>query len=236
MKQSKRAGGRAKALIPVMVLGSLPLLSPGWQSVLAQIYQPIDQPLPDPNATTIGSRAAANNPNGATAGAAIETTCGTGFNQASSVASQQAFGADCNDLFTASAAGDPNVDNALRRIAAEEISAQNTAALNNTRVRVSVLTGRLQVLRASSGYAPFAALDAPELGLFRAQGGGASADGSFGKLSGFINGKYSKGDQKGDSFDPGFDFKTTSLTAGLDYRVSESAVFGVALDFFKPAR
>ncbi|MCB1875839.1 MAG: autotransporter outer membrane beta-barrel domain-containing protein [Chromatiales bacterium] len=235
MQLRANLGKPVKTWLPIVLLGGVPLFSQEWNGVLAQVYtlpSPVDQTLPPPRQTIIGAFAGARNVNGGIVGAAIETTCTTGSNQISSQSLQQRFGSDCDRLFSAAQAGDPNLDRALRRIAAEEISAQNSASLRNTRVRIANLGQRLYSLRAASGYAPYASLDDSDVPLLhRTKGAGASADGDFGRMGVFLNGKYSRGDEQGDDRNPGFDFSASALTAGLDYRVSDALVVGVALDY-----
>jgi outer membrane autotransporter protein len=66
------------------------------------------------------------------------------------------------------------------------------------------------------------------------KGGGASADptglGGLG-LGVFVNGIGSFGDQRASSREPGFDFHTLGLTAGVDYRVLPQLVLGAAFGY-----
>ena len=70
--------------------------------------------------------------------------------------------------------------------------------------------------------------------LFADKAGGASADptGLVGLgLGVFVNGIGSFGDQRASSRDPGFDFSTAGLTAGVDYRVIPPLVLGAAFGY-----
>jgi outer membrane autotransporter protein len=66
------------------------------------------------------------------------------------------------------------------------------------------------------------------------KGGGASADptglGSLG-LGVFVNGIGTFGDQRASNREPGFDFHTAGLTAGVDYRVLPQLVLGAAFGY-----
>ena len=66
-------------------------------------------------------------------------------------------------------------------------------------------------------------------------GGGASADASrqavFGRLGLFLNGLGSFGDQDKTSRQPGFDFHTTGLTLGADYKLTDNLILGTAFGY-----
>lgn len=69
--------------------------------------------------------------------------------------------------------------------------------------------------------------------LSNTRGGGASADESrsMGQLGLFINGSGSFGDRDTTDYELGFDFSTTGISAGADYRFSDELVFGGALGY-----
>lgn len=68
----------------------------------------------------------------------------------------------------------------------------------------------------------------------QANGGGAGADTpDDGRLGAFISGNLNLGDRDDSSNETGFDFETAGLTAGLDYRFTDDAIFGVALGYAK---
>ena len=63
--------------------------------------------------------------------------------------------------------------------------------------------------------------------------GGGAADEPGGRLGGFLNLSYNKGDKATTAREDGFDFDSTGATAGLDYRFSDNFVGGVALTYGK---
>jgi outer membrane autotransporter protein len=69
--------------------------------------------------------------------------------------------------------------------------------------------------------------------LSNTRGGGASADEaqSMGRLGVFINGSGSFGDRNTTDDELGFDFSTSGISAGVDYRISDELVFGGALGY-----
>jgi outer membrane autotransporter protein len=64
-------------------------------------------------------------------------------------------------------------------------------------------------------------------------GGGASADDNdqFERLGVFVNGNIDFGSKSKTANEDGFDFGTTGITAGIDYRFAEGLVFGFALGY-----
>ena len=63
--------------------------------------------------------------------------------------------------------------------------------------------------------------------------GGGAADEPSGRLGGFINISYNKGDKATTAREDGFDFDNTGVTAGLDYRFNDNFVGGAALTYGK---
>lgn len=65
----------------------------------------------------------------------------------------------------------------------------------------------------------------------------AGIDGSFSQMSEqgkwglFLTGSYGTGDKDATSIEPGFDFDSWSLVAGVDYRLSQQFVLGLALGY-----
>jgi len=62
-------------------------------------------------------------------------------------------------------------------------------------------------------------------------GGAGDADsiGAMTRLGFFINGSLRRGSQDTTTYETPFDFRSTSVTAGVDYRVTNNLIFGVAL-------
>ncbi|MEO7150559.1 MAG: autotransporter outer membrane beta-barrel domain-containing protein [Burkholderiaceae bacterium] len=65
------------------------------------------------------------------------------------------------------------------------------------------------------------------------ESGGGAADEPGGRLGGFINISYNKGDKATTAREDGFDFANTGVTAGMDYRFNDNFVGGAALTYGK---
>ena len=63
------------------------------------------------------------------------------------------------------------------------------------------------------------------------KGGGAAADDPFERIGVFVNGEVEVGKQSSTSNERGFDLRTTGITAGVDYRLPNDAVIGIAGGF-----
>lgn len=118
---------------------------------------------------------------------------------------------------------------AVQGVAPEEVSAQGrgaveTSGANGIGVRLFNLRSGVGGFTLSSNGGPIMALKE------RAQsGGGAALNDASGRLGGFINANYNKGDKNTTGREDGFDFKNTGLTAGLDYRFTDSFVAGLGV-------
>lgn len=183
----------------------------------------------------------------------IQAGCGTG----AGFDNGNAFSDDfddfvCDELVTQAAdadggAGprqaDVTIRNAnFRNLGPDEVPAQETVAVELMNVQFQNIGARLAALRAggagisTKGLAlhsngrtlPGEAFEA--LFAAAATGGGASADPpqEISRLGVFINGSISFGDKDGSDQEGGFDFDSQGVTAGVDYRFTDSLLFGVA--------
>jgi outer membrane autotransporter protein len=211
----------ALKILPAAICCTLPLLSSHWRDALATEYKD-DNPL--------GS--AATDPNGQSVGNAIYATCITGANAEGDELNQR-FQADCDTLVGGALEGDAGVAGALRSIAIDEISAQNQVASGQAQLQAAVVTRRLIAARADSKYEAYALNENPQLKLFERNntGGGASADVAYGRIGAFANLQYAKADYDENDYAAGYDADITGLTAGADYRLSDSAILGAALNY-----
>lgn len=130
--------------------------------------------------------------------------------------------------------------------------AQNTAVLG----RLSSLRTKTASSVAAGGFAPAkpqTALPSPENETVRQQDGTSSHEGGsvvvnplqiengyaggfsqmseFGKWGVFFNGSFGSGNKDASLREPGFDFDSWSLVSGLDYRLTDQLVLGVALSY-----
>jgi len=133
-------------------------------------------------------------------------------------------------------ASNPATPAALQAVAPEEIHAAGRVA--TTSPGGSPVSGRLLTLRsrgrglmlADSGLSLNGLrLSAADLLPAGSRGGGAAADTELGsRWGGFINGNYNTGDHDDSSREDRFEFDDAGLTAGVDYRISDAFVAGLA--------
>lgn len=162
---------------------------------------------------------------GLSAGNALRNTCITGRNAGNQ------FQTDCNAIFGSPAGV---AANAVNQVAADQASAQNAAATRQFRTSLGAIGGRLAQIRLSGQPANGDVVSIAQNGdTLSLSGGGASADGSVGALGGFATVKYRTGDHDLTDYQPGFDFDGWALVGGVDYRLSEDMVAGVALSYMQ---
>jgi outer membrane autotransporter protein len=180
-------------------------------------------------------------------GAALDTGCAA-LEAAS--ASGQALGpaqrdllARCRELSAATGNTPGTVDEALGELAAEEVEAQNTAVVTAQSAQFGNLKARIAALRSgqnnsfgglalntAGGPLPLSFLPASLL-MQDDAGGTSEAGAEFSRLGFFASGTIGSGDRDPTDTSAGFDFSNYGLTAGIDYRVSDSLILGAALGF-----
>ena len=181
-------------------------------------------------------------------GNAIDTACPALFQQS------QAGGLDagesdllqrCSELVVASGSNPGSVQEALDQMVADEASAQGTAALTTTAAQFDNLKARLAALRSGSrgvdigglalaggnGTMPLSFLPSNLLMAQDDSSGGGEAGAAFSRWGFFATGTIGRGNQDASGSQPGFDFDTYGLTAGIDYRVNDDFVLGAALGY-----
>ncbi len=209
---------RAKHLSAVIIgtgMAVTPLLFPNWVGVIAEAYQA------PPTELTNNGRSALD---------AVFATCPSNDNGNSNDPANQAFQRDCDLIAGGFLATDPDgAKHAMNQIAADQIAAQNTAALRHMRTLVAVLSGRLEKLRFASsngmdGDDPLA------FNMYRERGG-AAGDLDFGRLGAFFNLKYRTGDEDASADQAGYDFNGWGFTGGVDYRFSDDFVAGASINY-----
>lgn len=200
-----RAGRLGRALIPLLLVGSF------GNAQAVELSPEVTEGI--------------NTATGLISGQSLLDTCATGANRGNQ------FQDDCNAIF-----GEQNPDvqaNAVNQVASDQVTTQNAAATRQFRTNLSAIGGRLTQIRLASGADVFSdnvSLAATEQ-LRRDTGGGASADASFGRMGTFFNLKYRWGDEDQTNFQPGYDFDGWGAVAGLDYRFTDQAVGGIALNY-----
>ena len=146
----------------------------------------------------------------------------------------------CNYL---AAASDSEITSALQGLLPDQIAAQGRNALSLARIRNRNILLRLDALRAGTDGPSFENVDISIHGKTlpailvqqigeSARGGAASADesGLVSRLGFFVNGNMSFGETETSDNEEGFDFDSTGLTTGVDYRFTDRFVLGGALN------
>ncbi len=154
---------------------------------------------------------------------------------------EQGLLAACDFL---AAASDQEIASTLQQLLPDEIAAQGRNSLSLARIRNRNILLRLEALRSGQSGPSLEQLSLSIQGeqlpailiseLNRAiRGGGASADdgNAYSRLGMFVNGNVSVGDTETTAQEAGFDFKTSGLTMGVDYRFTDQLVFGGALNY-----
>ena len=132
-------------------------------------------------------------------------------------------------------ASDPTQQgDALQAITSEELNAPKANTINFDRSNFSNIASRLVSLRSASGGLAMASNAAdPVVSLLG--NGGAAGDGDVGYMDGrlgmFVNGSFGSGDKSRTSYEAAYDFDLWAVTAGVDYRFSDSFVGGLALAY-----
>lgn len=178
------------------------------------------------------SKTSSNSPEGAVA-AGLESLCPTLQNQTPSDPGQQQLQAVCNALDFASP---EQLASAYRALSARTNTSETSAATNGPVGLPSDGIGkRLAALRkaaASTTKPNLAWQDRDELGaLDSATGGGASADTTDGKLSGFVTVDSISSRQDENKWVAGFKGDLLGILAGADYRFRDTVFGGLALRY-----
>lgn len=155
----------------------------------------------------------------------------------------------CDQLFDASRRGDADgIQSVLRAFSPEETLAQSRAVneigiaqFQNIDARIAELRGGGGAFSAAGFTGTFGNESIP-FGMLIALlnqdeaedvSGGGGADGLVSPWGFFINGSFGAGDRGFSDTERELDFETRGLTAGVDYRFSDSLVAGIALGWSK---
>lgn len=159
---------------------------------------------------------------------------------------QRNLRATCDTLFAAGATPEA-AGRALDQISGEQVTSQQTTAIDFSTAQMLNVGARLRALRmgakgfSSSGLnlsspdlgAPVSAL--ASLGRVLLGEGGAAGDDEGGLLDSrlgiFVNGSVRWGTKDATTRESGFDFDTQGVTIGADYRFSDTFVAGLALGY-----
>ena len=165
----------------------------------------------------------------------------TGLNQ-----QQRNLRATCDAIFSASGDGEA-VGEALDQISGQQVTAQQTAAIDFSSTQLLNIGARLQALRMGARGFSTAGLNlsSPEMGVplsvLASLGkvllgeGGAAGDDEAGLLDSrlglFINGSLRWGTKDATERESGFDLDSQGVTLGADYRFTDTFVAGLALGY-----
>lgn len=146
----------------------------------------------------------------------------------------QEFQERCNALVGGSQEAPDQVRNALQRVSPEQIISQgteSTKAVRNMQFNrlFALRTGAPGLLTYNMEGQPTAVSWSPGHGT----GGAASADGSdmWSRLGIFINGLGGFGDVDSTFNQLGFDFESSGVVAGVDYRFTDNFILGLAFNY-----
>ena len=145
---------------------------------------------------------------------------------------------DCNALVGAAIEDDPNAVTGLAQVTPDDASAPADASVASINAQTRNIGSRLSALRSGvSGFTisglqldnnnPFATTYAQQ----QAGGSAGEDDAGFSRLGGFINGSVVSGEKDRTENEDGFDISSYELTAGMDYRFTDTVVAGLALGF-----
>ncbi len=176
---------------------------------------------------------------------AIDRACPRLASMSGLSAAQQDLLSRCSELVVNANSNTSDVVNALDKMLADESSAQNNAALASATAQFENLKGRLAALRSGSqgvnfgglaivtpsGRLPFSFLPANLVLKAADDDPSEQQDSGLSRWGFFATGTIGNGSRDPGDVDPGGDFDNYGLTAGVDYRVSDSLVLGAALGF-----
>jgi len=144
-------------------------------------------------------------------------------------------GVGANNALNFGIADADSYNGALQSIAGEEAQTPQLEVAKLRQNQVASIRGRLGALRAATGTSPLSiatfdysreyrvAQNSDELPVLE-----EAASGRFGV---FVTGSYRFGDKDGTSEVEGFDFDTSGIVAGVDYRITPNAIAGVAFGY-----
>jgi outer membrane autotransporter protein len=150
----------------------------------------------------------------------------------------------CSELVVGSGNNPAGVREALNQMLPDEGRAQGDAAFSTVNAQFDNLKARIAALRngqqltglggitliSSTGALPLSFL--PSNIVADADGdGGGEVGADFSRLGFFATGTIGRGERSRTDNNPGFDFDTWGLTAGVDYRVTDSLILGAALGY-----
>lgn len=141
----------------------------------------------------------------------------------------------CNRVINASG-GVEAQSPALQALTAEEANTAQTNIIEIGTASRSHIADRLVSLRNAGVGAGLASNYGPgQFGYSTTGGAAGDSDGALsdGRLGIFLQGSYGSGDKDPTDFEAGYDLSSTGVTAGVDYRFSDTGVVGLAIGYNK---
>lgn len=154
--------------------------------------------------------------------------------------------ARCNEFIANQSTSPGAVANALQQVSPDKIAAQSKSSIEFSNIQFGNIGSRLAALRAGvtglslgrlalnfHGNALPGGDSLASLTPSFARGGAASADepSQGGRLGVFVNGRGDFGSKDATGRESGFDFTTGGVTAGVDYRITNRAILGLAFGY-----
>ncbi|WP_200375252.1 autotransporter outer membrane beta-barrel domain-containing protein [Thiocystis violacea] len=177
-------------------------------------------------------------PNQRSVARAVESVCPRLASMPRRTADQEDLLTQCtNMLNNPRAAGIPET---LEQITNEKANAARGAGIETGTQQLANIGSRLAALRAGARGIDFGSLavnvdgetfSGSQLAALAASGGGASADETFGKWGFFLTGTLNFGEREKTNNETGFEYDSTAITGGADYRFSENFIAGGAFGY-----
>lgn len=122
--------------------------------------------------------------------------------------------------------------NALQWVAHEELNSAGQLGSNAMASQLSGVTARMQALRLGMAGVTLA-LNTPSSHSGTATRGGSAGEDLVSRWSGFVSGSIGSGEQDPSDNEDAFGFDTDTLTLGVDYRIDDTRVAGIAAGTYK---
>lgn len=135
----------------------------------------------------------------------------------------------CREILNATSGSASTKPDILEQLTSDELTAGQRATLTYGTAQRGNVMSRLAVLRGAS-------TTLASNGNLQWQGtlGGAAGDEpalADGRIGVYLNGSIGSGDKEKTAYEAGYDVDTDSLTAGMDYRLSDNLVAGIAIGY-----
>jgi len=180
-------------------------------------------------------------PNQRSVAQAIETLCPQLMQMQERNAAQQDLFEQCSAMISNPTLG--GTETSLSQVTTEKAEAAASSGIANGQQQFANVGSRLAALRRGATGVSVQGLafnldgqSVPTAQIADAlttqlTGGAASGDSPFGRWGFFVNGSFNFGDKDPTDNESGFDFSTTGLTMGADYRFTDDLIAGAAVGY-----